>query len=91
MVDELYKNKRFTSFEVGKWISLCKLKAPMLALNIFRDTMVWCGAWGYTKECPLEMGLRAVMSYCVGAEGAKNIQRIIIARELLGKEFLPYK
>jgi len=53
--------------------------------------MIWLGAYGYTKECPLEMGLRGIMSYCVGAEGGLNIQRIIIARELLGREYVPYK
>jgi acyl-CoA dehydrogenase len=91
MADERYKRKRFTSLEVVKYISAVKLLGPHLALDIFRDAMLWLGAWGYTKECPLEMGLRGIMSYCVGAEGAKNIQRIVIARELLGKEFIPYK
>jgi len=91
MTDERYKRKRFTSLEVVKYISAVKLLGPHLALDILRDTMLWLGAWGYTKECPLEMGLRGIMSYCVGAEGTKNIQRIVIARELLGKEFIPYK
>jgi acyl-CoA dehydrogenase len=49
------------------------------------------GAWGYTKDCPLEMGLRGIMSYYIGAKEAMNIQRIIIARELLGREYMPYK
>ncbi len=31
------------------------------------------------------------MSYIIGAEGAQNIMRIIIARELLGDDFIPYK
>jgi len=31
------------------------------------------------------------MSYVVGAEGGLNIQKIVVARELLGKEFIPYK
>jgi alkylation response protein AidB-like acyl-CoA dehydrogenase len=31
------------------------------------------------------------MSYCVGAEGTINIQRTVIAREMLGKEFIAYK
>jgi len=53
--------------------------------------MIWLGAYGYTKECPLEMGLRGIMSYCVGAEGATNIQRTVIARELLGKDLIAYK
>jgi len=37
------------------------------------------------------MGLRGVISYCIGAEGATNIQRVIIVRELLGKEYMAYK
>jgi acyl-CoA dehydrogenase len=53
--------------------------------------MIWLGAWGYTRECPLEMGMRGVMSYCVGAEGSTNILRTVIARELLGKEFIAHK
>jgi len=37
------------------------------------------------------MGIRAIRSYSIGAEGAPNIMRLIIARELLGAEFLPYR
>jgi acyl-CoA dehydrogenase len=91
MNDEKYKNKRFTTLEVTKYISAVKLKVPPFAFKVFERVMLWMGAWGYTKECPLEMGLRGIMSYYIGAEGAVNIQRIIIARELLGKEFIPYK
>ena len=91
MTEERYKRKRFTPLEVVKYISAVKLLGPHLALDIIRDAMLWLGAWGYTKECPLEMALRGIMSYCIGAEGAKNIQRLVIARELLGKDFIPYK
>jgi len=31
------------------------------------------------------------MSYMIGAEGTLNIQRTIIARELLGKKYIPYR
>jgi acyl-CoA dehydrogenase len=49
----------------------------------------WFGAMAYTKEYPVEMGIRGVRSYSIGAEGTPNIMRMIIARELLGQEFLP--
>lgn len=91
MTDQMYQKDKYSMLEVGKWIAMLKLRAPHLAFEIYRDVMLWLGAWGYTKECPLEMGLRGIFSYCVGAEGSKNIQRVIIARELLGKEFMPYK
>ncbi|MCJ2513021.1 MAG: hypothetical protein LN408_01055 [Candidatus Thermoplasmatota archaeon] len=51
----------------------------------------WLGAIGYTKEYLIEMGIKGVRSYSIGAEGTMNIMKIIIARELLGKDFLPYK
>jgi acyl-CoA dehydrogenase len=74
---------RAKSLEAARWISYCKLRAPSLAFKIFYETMLWFGAYGYTKECPLEMGLRGVLSYCIGAEGSQNVQKIVIARELL--------
>jgi acyl-CoA dehydrogenase len=91
MMDQKYKHQRFSPLEVAKYISACKLKCPHFALHVFEHVMIWLGAYGYTKECPLEMGWRGVMSYCIGAEGATNIQRVIIARELLGKEYIAYK
>lgn len=91
MNDMKYKEKRFTPREVAQYISAVKLKAPLFAFEAFKHAMVWLGAYGYTKECPLEMGLRGVMSYFIGAEGTTNIQRIVIARELLGREYLPYR
>lgn len=91
MNDEKYQNRRFTPLEVSKYISAVKLKVPPFAFKVFEHVMLWMGAWGYTKECPLEMGLRGIMSYYIGAEGAMNIQRVIIARELLGKDYIAYK
>jgi acyl-CoA dehydrogenase len=91
MQDKRYQENRFTPLEVSRMIATCKLIAPHFAFDVYKRAMVWLGAYGYTKECPLEMGLRGIMSYCVGAEGATNIQRIVIARELLGKDYIPYK
>jgi hypothetical protein len=35
------------------------------------------------------MGIRGIRSYSIGAEGTVNVMRMIIARELLGSDFLP--
>jgi acyl-CoA dehydrogenase len=91
MMDMKYKEGKFSAREVSKYISACKLKAPTFAFEVFKHVMLWFGAYGYTKECPLEMGLIGVMSYMIGAEGTLNIQRIVIARELLGRECIPYR
>ena len=77
--------------EVDKAVAAVKLTAPPLAFECVKRAMMWHGAAGYTKDVGLELGLRGVMSYMVGAEGGLNIMRIILGRELLGPEFLPYK
>ncbi len=88
MLDQKYKHGTFTALEVSKYLGMCKYLAPHHALDTFRRVMYWLGAYGYTKECPLEMGVRGLMSYCIGAEGAQNIQKVIIARETLGKDWM---
>jgi acyl-CoA dehydrogenase len=77
--------------EVERAVAAVKLTAPQVAFESVKRVMMWFGAAGYTKEVGLELGLRGIMSYLVGAEGGLNIMRIILGRELLGKEFLPYK
>ena len=87
MLDQKYKTGKFNALEVSKYLSMCKYLAPHHALDTFRRVMYWMGAYGYTQECPLEMGLRGVMSYCIGAEGSANIQKIVVARETLGRDW----
>ncbi len=77
--------------EVEKAVASVKLMAPPVAFEAVKRVMMWFGAAGYTKDIGLELGLRGVMSYLVGAEGGLNIMRIILGRELLGPEFVPYK
>jgi len=76
--------------EVVRAVASVKLAAPQVAFECVRRVMMWFGAAGYTKDVGLDLGFRGVTSYLVGAEGGLNIMRIIIGRELLGKEFVPY-
>lgn len=85
------KTGRATTYsptDVAKWISMIKWKAPHLAKEAADKAMHWLGAAGYTGEYIFETTWRGVMSYCVGAEGGANIQKIVIARETLGTK--PY-
>ena len=91
MQDKRYQDGSFSPKEVAKWISMIKWKAPHLALEAANKAMHWLGAAGYSDEYMFEMAWRGVMSYCVGAEGGENIQKIVIGRELLGPDFVPYK
>jgi hypothetical protein len=67
------------------------LRAPGVGFKIMNEVADWPDAMAYAKECPVEMGIRGIRSYSIGAEGTPNVIRLIIARELLGAEFLPYR
>lgn len=77
-------------FEVTRACAEAKLMAPMMAFEAINDAIQWYGAFGYTSACPLRFALEGVRSY-YWAEGAAEIMRIIVARELLGKEFVAYR
>ena len=89
----MYKNEQNNKcerFEVTKACAEAKLLAPHTAFTAINDAIQWFGAFGYTKECPLNLALRGVRSY-YWAEGAREIMGIIVARELLGNEFVAYR
>ncbi len=92
LVDRFYQEPdSVTRSEVNSNVAICKLTAPLLCLDIAKHAMMHHGALGYSKETPLEMLMRGVMSYVVGAEGGANIMRIIIGREFIGDVAIPYK
>jgi acyl-CoA dehydrogenase len=93
VMDQHYreKNPNYSKLDIAKLTAAAKYKAPHDALDVITRAMTWHGAFGYTKECPLEAAYRGVRSYTVGAEGGAHIQKIVIAREILGPEYLPYR
>jgi len=91
IMDEMYKKGNFSHHDVALSAAMSKLRAPVIAFEVMNEVADWLGAIGYTKEYPIEMGIRGARSYSIGAEGTMNIMKIIITRELLGKEFLSYK
>ena len=69
-------------------VAMAKMKAPEIATRIFEETMRWFGAFGYTRDSNLFRGWLGVTSYTIGAEGAQNIMRYIIARDTIGREYV---
>jgi acyl-CoA dehydrogenase len=90
MLDQERKNKAFSRFEVSKAIAEAKMLAPVTGFEAINDVLQWFGAYGYTIECPIEMALRGLRSYTL-AEGSTEVMKIIVARELLGKEYVAYR
>jgi len=90
LLDAYDHGEKVSTKDINMAVAASKLTAPPLALEAVKKAMIWHGALSYTRDTYLEMAMRGILSYVVGAEGALNIMRLIIVRDLLGKEYLPY-
>jgi cyclohexanecarboxyl-CoA dehydrogenase len=72
-----------------KEAAMCKWIGPNVARHAIHDCLLLHGHYGYTKEMPIEQRLRDVIGLEIG-DGTAQTQKIVIARELLGKAFKPY-
>ncbi|MFQ6076601.1 MAG: acyl-CoA dehydrogenase family protein [Candidatus Bathyarchaeia archaeon] len=90
LADKVYMEKDSTCrpIDLNVPIAMAKMRAPEVAVEIFEETLKWYGAYGYTKECPAYRGWLGTFSYVIGAEGAQNIMRYIIARDVIGSEYV---
>lgn len=85
--DQEQKYGRFTRFQVSKQIAVAKLISTTWAFDAISDALQWQGAYGYSRDCPEEWALRGVRSFQL-AEGSREIMKMIIARETIGKEYI---
>ncbi|MEM2223017.1 MAG: acyl-CoA dehydrogenase family protein [Acidilobaceae archaeon] len=74
--------------DLAFYAAASKMKAVETAYKIFETALKTLGALSYTKESKIHRGFLGILSYLVGAEGAQNIMRYIVARELIGKEYV---
>lgn len=79
--------------EVGlphtKEASMVKGWAPRLAVEVIHKCLLFHGHGGFSKELPLQQRLRDVIGMEIG-DGTWEIQQIVIARDLMGRDYLPY-
>lgn len=69
--------------------AMCKWLGPRTAVEAAHDCLLMFGHYGYTTDSPMEQRLRDIMAVEI-ADGTAQIQKIIIARELFGRAFVPY-
>lgn len=72
-----------------KEAAMCKWLCPEIAAAAIHDCLLMHGHYGYTREFPVEQRLRDVIGLQIG-DGTAQVQKIIISREIFGREFLPY-
>jgi alkylation response protein AidB-like acyl-CoA dehydrogenase len=66
------------------WAALCKLKAGDTAMRVTTDAVQVLGGFGYSTEYPVERMMRDAKITQI-YEGTQQIQRLVIARTLVGK------
>lgn len=72
-----------------KEAAMAKWWAPKLAVDTIHQCLLLHGHYGYTDELPFEQRLRDVIGLEIG-DGTAEVMKVVIARELMGRESLPY-
>jgi len=72
-----------------KEAAMVKWWAPKLAADVVHQCLLLHGHYGYTDELPFEQRLRDVIGLEIG-DGTAEVMKLVIARELMGRESLPY-
>jgi alkylation response protein AidB-like acyl-CoA dehydrogenase len=68
----------------SRWSALCKLVAGDTAMRVTTDAVQVLGGYGYIDEFPVERMMRDAKITQL-YEGTQQIQRLVIARSLLGR------
>jgi cyclohexanecarboxyl-CoA dehydrogenase len=69
--------------------AMVKAMAPKFSVNAIHDCLILHGHYGYTEDLPIAQRLRDVMGLELG-DGTTQVSNIVIAREIFGREYLPY-
>ena len=86
--DKYYREKAGSLNEVARLGAMAKLKCAKLAVDLGEEVMKIYGGAAYYKETPIFRAWLAAFSYVIGAEGAENILKLIVAREVIGREYV---
>jgi cyclohexanecarboxyl-CoA dehydrogenase len=69
--------------------AMAKWWGPKLSVETIHQCLLFHGHYGYTDELPFERRLRDVIGLEIG-DGTAEVMKVIVARELMGRETLPY-
>ncbi len=70
--------------------AMCKWWAPKVAFDILHSCLLTHGHMGYTADLPHQQRMRDVLGLQIG-DGTAQIQKMIIAREKIGRIAVPYE
>lgn len=72
----------------SKEASMAKLLCPQVAVDAIHAALLIHGHYGYATDCPIEQRLRDAIGFEI-ADGTAEIQQLIIARQIFGREYAP--
>ncbi len=90
LADKIYieKDPAFKPKDLNVPVALAKNYGPETCVDLAEEVMKWYGAYAYTKEAPIFRAWLGPFSYVIGAEGAQNIMKYIIARDIIGRDYV---
>jgi len=86
LVDQYHKGKA-SFYEAMTAASTAKLVASEHCVKAVSDVLEWFGGLGTTTDYDIQHAFKTVRQAVI-AEGTKNAQKIVIAMQLLGREFI---
>ena len=69
--------------------AMTKWWGPRLSVDTIHQCLLLHGDYGYTDELPFEQRMGDVIGLEIG-DGAAEVMKMVVARELMGRESLPY-
>ena len=72
---------------IAKESAMCKWWIPRICVKILHECILLHGHYGYSEQFPLEQRMRDIIGWETG-DGSAQIQKMIITRELIGREFV---
>ncbi|MGA2463235.1 MAG: acyl-CoA dehydrogenase family protein [Thermodesulfobacteriota bacterium] len=73
----------------SKEAAMCKWYAPVIAFEVIHDCILMMGHYGYSNDYPLIQRMLDVLGYQI-ADGTAEAQKLVIVRDMIGRQFLPY-
>jgi acyl-CoA dehydrogenase len=85
LYDKIYLERRpgYSKTDLNGPVAMAKVWAPETAVEIAQEVMKWHGALSFMSEHPVHRSFLGLLSYIIGAEGAQNVMKSFLARELL--------
>ena len=87
LVDQYHKGKA-SFFDAMAAASVAKLTASEHCVKAVSDVLEWYGGLGTTTEYDIQQVFRFCRQFVI-AEGTRHAQKIVIAMQLLGREYSP--